>query len=419
MLPQNFGVRLLVTALLLKVTANWFKNGDKSPHSKKICQMGLAFHFMKNAAGFCRVVLLLLAWAVLAQAQSTDPGSPAPIRRSNLQGKIAARDLGDSRLTDHYYAFTGTPGDLLITVQSHNLNGDLDVFTAVTLRPLLKLPLYAESTAPVTKGIYLRKREDLILRIEARSPNDDPGTYQLYFGGSFEAIVGGPDIEETEAPPAAATIGGDKKTKRVSSVGARIEESTPSTIEVASAPTPEPSPAVAPIESPAPTLAEKPAATEPAPKPAAPVTTARGNPRNTRTTGRRTSTPTKPRETAPAAEVSTTTNPAATTETPAESKPVKTPSRNTSRRGSTTTRTPKPPSESTSASTSTSTSTRPPAPEIGPRLIIETNDGTLINRSMSTVRRVLVENGQVVVVGKDGKIDRILLLNVVKMAIQP
>src|SRR5678816_32885 len=58
-----------------------------------------------------------------------------------------------------------------------------------------------------------------------------------------------------------------------------------------------------------------------------------------------------------------------------------------------------------------------PEPELGPRLVIETNDGTLINRSMSTVRRVTVENGQVVVTGKDGKIDRILLANIVRMLI--
>src|SRR5678816_4532131 len=94
-----------------------------------------------------------------------DRSKPAPIRTNNLLGRIGARDLGDSRLTDHYYAFTGTPGDLLITIQSRNLNGDLDVFTAGSLRPLLKLTLYAESVAPVTKGIYLRKREELILSL--------------------------------------------------------------------------------------------------------------------------------------------------------------------------------------------------------------------------------------------------------------
>ncbi|HET7113577.1 MAG TPA: hypothetical protein VFI57_08040, partial [Pyrinomonadaceae bacterium] len=162
--------------------------------------------------------LLILATATVSLAQSLDVGSPTPVRSNTVSGKIAARDLGDSRLTDHYYAFTGTPGDLLITIQSTNLNGDLDVFTAVTLRPLLKLSLYAESSAAVTKGIYLRKREDLILRIEARSPNDEPGSYRLYFGGAFEPLPGGPDIAEAEpAEPEKtepAAVAG-RKTKRV------------------------------------------------------------------------------------------------------------------------------------------------------------------------------------------------------------
>ena len=51
--------------------------------------------------------------------------------------------------------------------------------------------------------------------------------------------------------------------------------------------------------------------------------------------------------------------------------------------------------------------------------MIETSDGTLINRYMSSVRRVTVENGQIVVVAKDGKIQRISLANVVRMTISP
>lgn len=379
---------------------------------------------MKTITKFVQAALLLLVCALLGQAQSIDPGSPAPIRRPNLQGKIVARDLGDSRLTDHYYAFTGTPGDLLITVQTHNLNGDLDVFTAVTLQPLLKLPLYAESATPVTKGIYLRKRQDLILRIEARTPNDDPGTYQLYFGGSFEPILGGPDIEETEAPPAAATLGGDKKTKRVSSAGARIEENTPGTVAVSSAPTPEPSSTTAPIDSAPPALAEKPAVIEPAPKAEAPATSARSNPRSTRTTtGRRTPATAKTKEKAPSTTepaVASTSNSAETTEPAPESKPTKAPTRNTTRKSAASNRTTTAtPSESAATAAPKPAESKAAEPEIGPRLIIETNDGTMINRSMSTVRRVVVENGQVVVVGKDGKIDRILLLHVTKMQIQP
>ena len=345
---------------------------------------------MVSKFGFFLVVFIL--GATVSFGQSVDVGAPTPVRSNTATGKIVARDLGDSRLTDHYFSFTGTPGDLLITIQSTNLNGDLDVFTAVTLRPLLKLSLYAESTAPVTKGIYLRKREDLILRIEARSPNDDPGTYRLYFGGSFEALPGGPDIAEAEAqasPEKAEPSVAGRKTKRVTSVGARIDEPEPPVTEVAAtptpAPTPEPTPEAKPVESPKPVVGEKSTAENESTR----TTT---TPRNTR--GRRPATPRRqpppPKETPPVAAAEEESKPATRTEEPKRA--IEEPK-------------PKPAPE--------------PEPEVGPRLIIETNDGTLINRSMSTVKRVTVENGQVVVTGKDGKISRILLANVVRMQIAP
>ena len=308
-----------------------------------------------------RLLVFLFLVATSVSAQSIDPNAPSPVRSNSVSGRIAARDLGDARVTDHYYAFTGTPGDLLITVQSNNLNGDVDVFTAGSLRPLLKLTLYAEIGTPVTKGIYLRKREDLILRVEARSPNDDEGTYRLRFGGSFEPIFGGPDIAEAETPatePGTTTPG----TRRVTSAGARIKEPEPPVTEVAASPTPEPTPEAKPVETPAATPERSPEVETERP---GPTRTTRGR----RPAGRRPA----PR-----------TRDTAASETPA----------------------PKPPPVE-------------PEPEVGPRLVIETSDGTLINRSMSTVRRVTVENGQVVVVGKDGKIERILLANVVRMSISP
>src|SRR5947207_8119721 len=114
----------------------------------------------------CLVLLSLSLFVAHAvQAQSLEISPPSPIRTNDLVGTITARDLGDARLTDHFYAFTGTPGDLLITVENRNLNGDIDVFTAVGLRPLMKFTIQAESSAPIAKSIYLRKREDLILRV--------------------------------------------------------------------------------------------------------------------------------------------------------------------------------------------------------------------------------------------------------------
>lgn len=354
--------------------------------------MNHRYRLTVNRVAFFLATLVLSVNSTTTVAQSIDPSNPSPIRSSSMTGKIAARDLGDSRLTDHYYKFRGLPGDLLITVQSRNLNGDIDVFTAGTLRPLLKLTLYAESTSPVTKGIFLRRAEDLILRVEARSPNDDEGTYQFFFGGTFQPIEGGLDVAESDIPSAPTTEvpTTGRKTKRVSSVGARIEEPAPPVTEVAIAtPTPDPTPEPSPVESVTPSTSSKPPEVE----------AARPTPRTTR--NRR---PTPRRSTRPAARPKETPAEAEKTE-PTEAEPAANPkpaARGTRRRT--------PPVAQPEAQ---------PEAETGPRLIIETNDGTLINRSMSGVRRVTVENGQVVVVGKDGKIERIRLVNVVKMAIQP
>jgi hypothetical protein len=336
----------------------------------------------------CWLVLLLTSWASIAVGQSTDIAWPSPVRSNEIRGTIPARDLGDPRVTDHFYAFTGTPGDVLITVDSRNLNGDIDVFTFTGLRPLLKFTIYAESSSPVTKSIYLRQREDLILRVEGRTPNDDEATYGIHLGGSFEPITSGPLAEHEDAlKPTTAAIASSKGGRRVSSVGARIEE--PRT-EVAETPTPEPTP----IE---PSEAE--------PKIATAKPTTRGS-RSRRPAARRTrpaarpkpAAKPKPEETSEKGETESKSAPESTeTETPATAKPP-------TRRAKSARRAAKP----------------PPVQEpedSGPRLVIETSDGTLVDRYMGSVRRVTVENGQVVVVGKDGKIQRIPLASVVRMTI--
>lgn len=358
------------------------------------------------------LALSLCCLGSFASAQSPDITAPSAVRTNEVTGTITARDLGDSRLTDHFFAFTGTPGDLLITVESRNLNGDIDVFTSTGMRPLLKFTVYDGSAPAITKSIYLRKREDLILRIEARTPGDDEGTYRIRFGGSFEPSFGrpeggpeggpggGPQIAVTEtrsvdAPAPGAKSG--KKGRRVSSVGARIDEPPPA--EVAAAPTPEP---------------------EPAEKPAREVSVPKARSRNAR--GRAPARPPTRSKTRPAIEEKSTAEkpvaekkeePAAeseaenrTTADGRETEPKTTTGRRRPGRRSATARAAEKPSP-------------PPEPESGPRLIIEMSDGTLINRYMTSVRRVTVENGQVVVVGKDGKTQRIPLASVVRMTIAP
>jgi hypothetical protein len=337
------------------------------------------------ASSACWVVFVLAACAVSVSAQSTDIAWPSPVRSNDVRGKIGARDLGDPRLTDHFFAFTGKPGDVLITVDSRNLNGDIDVFTFVGLRPLLKFTLYAGSSSPITKNIYLRNPENLILRVEGRTPNDDDAVYRIHLGGAFEPITSGPLAEHEDAMQLATSeeVPG-KGGRRVSSVGARIEEPRS---EVAEAPIPKPTP----VE---PTKVEPKTATSRPPS--------RGS-RTRRPTARRT------RPTAPAKreerakEESENTTPA--TEPAAEHK-APTVAKRPPRRGPTTRGVARAP-------------TSQEAEESGPRLIIETGEGTLVDRYMNSVRRVTVENGQVVVIGKDGKIQRIPLASVVRMTISP
>lgn len=333
----------------------------------------------------CGVVLMTLWLATGAAAQSTDIEFPTPVRTGEITGTIAPRDVGDSRLTRYFYSLTGTNGDLTVTVESRNLNGDVDLFTAGSLRPLTKLSMYAGDTAGSTsKTIYFKGLESLILRVEARSPNDDAGSFRIRFEGAFAPIAG--EVQEP-SPVASTTPQPDtttRKTKRVTATGARIDEPVVETVEKA----PEPKPSRTPrtevaarektLETTQPSASETEPATPPTPKPSRTK-----RPRPPRATMRRT----RPK-------------PAPTT-TAGNQPPTQ-------------------PEQPTAAITTPPTTTTTPEPvNAGPRLIIETRDGLRVERYMTSVRRVTVENGQVIVVLKSGKTERQPMTNVLKMSIEP
>src|SRR5437764_14522572 len=95
---------------------------------------------------FCKLFLVSAALVLMAGrsiAQSTYQSFPTAVLSNEISGTIRALDVGDPRLTRHFYAFEATPGDLLVTINSRNLNGDVDIFTAVTFRPLTKITIYA------------------------------------------------------------------------------------------------------------------------------------------------------------------------------------------------------------------------------------------------------------------------------------
>lgn len=311
-------------------------------------------------------VLLLFAAAMTVAAQSTNIDFPSPVIASDVSGEIAARDIGDARLTRHFYLLTGTPGDLIVTVESDNLNGDVDLFTAGSLRPLAKLSMYAgRGTSGVSRTVFLRKREQLILRVEARSATDDAGRYRVKFSGGFEPVAG--VATESAEQTVSTTTRRDKNTRRVSSSGARIEEPEP----VVEAQPSEPEPII----------------------------------NNTKETGPPTETP-------------------VVTPTPAKTKPARTPRTNrtktprvtTPKKTPTTTAKKRP---APAASTATAPPATPAAVALGPRLIIETTDGMRVERYMSEVRRMTVEKGQLIVVTISGKIERRAMSEVQRVTIEP
>jgi hypothetical protein len=409
-----------------------------------------------------------------------DARAPSPVRTQEIVGRIGARDIGDARLTDHFYAFTGMPGDLLITIETRNLNGDIDIFTAGALRPMLKLALYAEVTTPVTKSVFLRQRENLVLRVEARSPNDEDGTYHINFGGSFSPVAASDD-DEKAGSEIASTAPATRKGKRVTSVGARIEATAPPPLEVAEGPTPQPSPTdifdpppakPRPVEAPAVEARSSEAASaESLPEtkvdslPATPksrnartrANTRRGRNRPviaeeadknpvTEEATKKTDSKEKPTEAAVRSDEEAKSNPVAevsekpvTLANPEKSKPSARKSSKKSKKitepsagaasessrvvGDLATATAEPSTTSTAkskdASGEESADPGPPADLSKTKLVIEMLDGSRIERFMTTIRRVNMESGQIVVIGTDGTVERVRLSRVLKMSIGP
>jgi hypothetical protein len=324
----------------------------------------------------CAFLLLLTAAGV--PAQSTNVDQPTPVISNRVAGEILARDIGDSRLTRHFYVLTGMPGDLMMTVESRNLNGDVDLFQSGSLRPLAKVSVYAgEVSTSTSKSIYLRQRETIILRVEARTPNDDKGEYRITFSGGFEAMAAPAGQPETDSATEQPAVGARRgSTRRVSSVGARIEEpvepakTTPSETTSERADDSGNAASNRSSDSGATTTSPEPVTTARTQRPPA----ARGNRR-----GRGRATPARPPETA----------------TQNRSEPA------------------------TAGEPPPAVVARPTGIEAGAKLVIETRDGMRVERFMNTVRRVTIENGQIVVFMRDGKITRHPMTNVLRMAIEP
>jgi hypothetical protein len=364
-------------------------------------------------------LLLALSASRPTRAQSSDVNFPTPVFSTEVAGRIAPRDVGDARRTRYFYTFRGTEGDVTVTLEASELIGDVDVYTATTLRPLIKFTLFGDA-ARVTKSFYVRSEETLVLRVEARAEGDAEGSYKLTFGGSFEpAPASLANVEEPKTPTLADSTR-DRGARRVTSTGARIDE-----------PKPEPTPA------------EEATAAEPTPTPPAERPAPRGSTRRGARSSRSSS---RARNNAPATRPKPTTSETTDAANPpaaAEATPVETPSSETPTDAAKTTDTETPAATApaprpaprrrntrgargrassgraaTDAQPSNGAEPATPAAAEG-RLVVITRDGEIFEREMNTVRSVTVENGQLVVTTLDGKITRRPMANVLRMSIEP
>lgn len=358
--------------------------------------------------------LLSISCALPAFTQSRDQNFPTPVTTNEINGTIKARDIGDSRLTSYFYAFNGDQGDIFINVVTKNFNGDIDIFSVEGLKSLTKIVIYADSAVNETgRLIYLRKPEKLLLRIEGRSPNDDPATFRIKFAGSFVAAEA---VSETEAPEVKSDNEG---AVRVNSAGAIIE------VIPKAKPTPKIRETVAKAEPPA---KKEPEEVKPPEKAPANDTTPpekkepEGKVRvlvseNIPPPLKKPEAPPKEETKRPARRPARTTQkktpPPAVSETGTKPDEAKADENNGTNPDETVEKAPDKASQKPA--------TKPPAapnPLENIQLVIVFKDGKRIERPMSEVMRFSVDRGILVVVLKDGTISRHSLLDVEKVTIE-
>lgn len=171
------------------------------------------------------IILSVFFLALDSAAQSTSVDFPTPVTRNEINGAVAARDIGDARLTTHYYLLTGEQGDIFINVVTNNFTGSIDLFAANSLDPVTRIAVYADLGRTETgRAVYLRKPEKLVLRVQGRTPNDDSASYTIKFAGSFAAMS---DSDAPKAPELPRVTTGADAAVRVNVVGTVRESPVP------------------------------------------------------------------------------------------------------------------------------------------------------------------------------------------------
>lgn len=363
--------------------------------------------------------VVLLTLSLNAFSQSNNQLFPTPVTSNEINGKIKARDIGDSRLTTYFYAFNGEQGDVFINVVTNNFSGDIDIFSNDGAKTLTKIVVYADSSATETgRVVYLRKSEKLLLRIEGRTPNDDEATFRIKFAGSFRAITDGKTVEEPKLPE----IKQDTSTGiRVNSVGTIIEvipKPTPQPKEVPVAVTEKTDKKEVVREISIGTEEEETVVAETSP------TNEKTDEKVTEIAANTDKSDKKETEEVPIKEKNP--SPKTKPKTVKEKKPVKTGDVKKEEKVKTSEKEAEKGEEKTVATTSKTPKPKKPKTEkvVEPdplaniRLVVVLKDGTKIERPMNEVLKFGVDKGILTIITKDGTIGRYSILDVAKMTVE-
>jgi hypothetical protein len=337
-------------------------------------------------------LFLLLVFSGAASAQSTSQDFPTPVMANEIAGSINARDIGDSRLTTYYYTFNGDQGDLFINIVTKNFTGDLDVFTASTLRPVTKIVIYASDTENETgRAVYFRKPEKLLLRIQGRTPNDDPASFRIKFAGSFLAAK---ESDVPSGPELPKVASGRESGIRVNSVGTLLPPEPKPIVVTEPAETAETTTKdKSDLSVPEATASVDPPKAEPE-RPAKSVELVVTDP--VKTKEKPAATPSRRRRASRRPPAVKTELPAAETEAAAAELDVKDPPKRTAKKA------------------------KEPVPDplATIRLVIAFKDGNSLEKSMSEVFRFSVDKGVLTVILKDGSVSRYPIIEVAKVTIE-
>lgn len=372
----------------------------------------------KNAKSSRRLALVILSvflFTLGAAAQSTSVDFPTPVTGNEISGTVAARDVGDARLTTHYYLLAGNQGDLFINVVTNNFNGGIDLFVANSLDPVAKIAVYANLGRTETgRAVYLRKAAKLVLRIQGRTPNDAPAEYTIKFAGSFVALR---DSDAPRPPELPRVTAGSETAVKVNAVGTILEQPVSLSGEAKEKTEIAKTRADAdgqPAEKPAPEKAATKTATSP-------KQSNRKTADNLKPTGAPVAKVDSPPSRAPVAKAdspTTATRPRtantnksverAAAKKPASSAPAAATETNSAARRPA--RTPRPAPRTPAPS--------PPDPMANFRLIVLFKDGKKIERPMTEVLRFGVDKGVLTIVHKDGTTGKYSMITVAKVSVE-